>query len=228
MSTVAQMVDNVRTNFKKDPAARVISDTVILAKLNEAQDLVEGEVFIPEMQSSSTVNLVASTQEYNLATDLVKLNLVRHQAHERILKEKSLRDIFLFDKDTTGVPEVYYVWGGSIGFYPTPSSNESAGVKYWYTRTLSELVESGAGAGQVTTTQINAKYHWVLERGAEMLCFQIIGDYDRANQAEVKFREGMEKMRQEYMSFSSDFDSEIKAGSTPIPTKEWLFNPYAT
>lgn len=228
MSTVSTQISNIRTNFKKDPNARVISDATILSKLNEAQDIIESELILPEMKSSSTIDLVASTQEYSLADDFVQMVLVRHQTDERVLKENSLLNIQKRDDGATGTPYEFYMWAGSIGFYPIPSANASAGVKYWYIKTLGEMVESGATGTQVTTSEIPERFHWVLERGAEMLCFQIVGDFDRANQAEIKFREGIQQMKGVYMMPTQNLDSRIMSDDDMRLDRDFLFDPYAS
>jgi len=227
MADVSTQVSNVRSRFHKDRNGKVISDIRILAYLNEAQDMVESSTLLPASQVSNTITLVADQQEYSLETDNIKITLARYTANDRVLCENTLLNIQTQFTSSTGTPEQYYIWGGSIGFHPTPSANEAAGVKYWYIKTLDELVESSAGTGQVTTSEVPEKFHWVLERGAEMLMSQEIADIERAQVAELKFREGMDQIKSTYNSFTYNMDSTLmpegsKTGQT------YLFNPTAS
>lgn len=226
MATVSQQVTNVTARFKKDPNNRAISATTILTFLNEAQDIIEARVVLPAMQASSTIDLVADQQEYSLASDIDKPILFRYTANDWVLKEQSLLSIQNKFDDSTGTPQEYYYFGGSVGFYPIPSANEAQGVKYWYLKTLGELVESGAGAGQVTTSEVPEKFHWVLERGAEMLVAQMFGYGDRAERAEIKFEQGIKAMKDHYMVSTANYDTELYALDDFNGERAFNFNPY--
>lgn len=226
MATVATQVDNVRTRFKKDPNAETVSDTTVLAFLNEAQDIIESHVILPASQTYKSVNLVGGTQEYSLESNCQRVVLVRYQANDWVLKEINFNEAQKRYTSSTGTPQEYYVWGGSIGLYPIPASNESNGLKYWYIKSLGTLVESGDSTGEVTTSEIPAQYHWVLERGAEMLMAQMTGDIERAALAERKFMEGIQLMKERYMMTSFDIDSEIYPDSSLGNKSVWHFNPY--
>lgn len=225
MATVAQQISRITSRFKKDPNNEVVSTTSILAFLNEAQDMIEAQVVLPAMQSSSTITLVAGTQEYSLASNVFKLVLARYQTNDWILKERNMHQIQARFDNSTGSPQEFYIWGGTIGLYPTPSANEAAGVKYWYIKTLSELVESGAGAGQVTTSELPENFHWVLERGAEMLMAQSLQD-ERAELFEGKFMQGIQLMKQRYATMTDNLDTELIADDELDNKSTWNFNPY--
>lgn len=226
MATVATQISNVRTRFKKDPNAETISDTTVLNFLNEAQDIIESNVILPAMQTSDTIDLLASTQEYPLSADCIKPVLVRYTANNWVLKEISFDSAKQRFDSSTGTPQQYYVWGGSVGFYPVPSANETDGVKYWYIRPLKTLVSSSAGAGEVTTSEIPVSYHWVLERGAEMLMAQMINDSERASMAEKKFYEGIQSLRERYAMHTDNLDSEIYPDDMNRNKTDYLFDPY--
>jgi len=228
MATVQQQADNVRTRFKKDPSATIISEATVVRFLNEAQDMIEASVLLPKAQSSATIDLVANTQEYSLASNIIMLNLVRHTDNNWVLKQRPINQIMQRFSNSTGTPQEYYVWGGVIGFHPTPSANDTAGVKYWYTKTLPKLVLSGAVTGEVTTSEVPEEFHWVLERGAEMFCHEMVDDADRQRIAERRFEEGIELIKKKYSSFTQDFDTEIYPDDTLEGGTSWNFNPYAS
>lgn len=226
MATVTQQLSKVRTRFKKDPNAETISDTTLLDFLNEAQDIVEANVILPAMQTSSTINLVASTQEYSLATDCVKPVLVRYTANDWVLKELPFDVAKQKFDSSTGTPQQFYTWGGSVGFYPVPSANETAGVKYWYIRPLKTLVESGPATGEIATSEIPVSFHWVLERGAEMLMSQMINDDKRAVMCERKFYEGIQLLRERYSMHTDNLDTELHPDDMNRNKTDYLFDPY--
>ncbi len=228
MSTVSTQLSQLRTRFKKDPNAKVISDAQLLVFLNEAQDMIETQVVLPAMQTNSTITLVADQQEYSLDSSMFKPVLFRYTANDLVLKQQSFLSIQKRFNDSTGTPEEYYIFGNKIGFYPTPTANEADGVKYWYLKTLDTLVESGAGSGEATTSEIPVNYHWVLERGAEMLAFQMIGDFDRAQQAEIKYNQGIQSMIDRYAMHSDNYDSTLFTLDEMEGERDRLWNPYAT
>lgn len=228
MATVTTQISNVRTRFKQDPNAGTVSDPTILAFLNEAQDIVESHVILPPAKTYSTINLVADTQEYSLATNCVKVAVVRYTTNDWVLKEINFNDAMKRHSDSSGSPQEYYIWGESIGFSPTPSATETAGVKYWYVKTLDTLVESGTATGTATTSEVPVQFHWVLERGAEMLMAQMVNDQDRAAVAERKFYEGIQLMKDRYMMGTFDIDTEIYPEDQMDSRTQWNFNPYAS
>lgn len=226
MATVTQQIDNVVARFKQDPNNEVLSRVSVLGFLNEAQDIVESYVILPAAKASTTINLVAGTQEYPLADDMIKPVLFRYTANDWVMKEISFNDAKKRFDSSTGTPQEYYIWGLSVGFYPVPSGNESGGVKYWYIKTLSTLVEDNAGDGEVETSTVPVQFHWVLERGAEMLMSQAVNDQERAAIAERKFMEGIQLMKSTYMMNTYDIDSELYPEDGLNAKTVFLFDPY--
>lgn len=226
MATVVSQVSQLRTRIHSDPNEKVFSDETLLKYLNEAQDILESEVLLPAAKTSSTISLVADQQEYSLASNFIKMVLVRYTANDWILKPITLLSAQHRFTSTSGTPQEYYMWGGNIGFTPVPSANETDAVQYWYVKRLDELVESGAGSGQVTTSEVPEQFHWVLERGAEMLAFQEIGKGDRARTAEIKFTDGISQMRAVYGTENLDYDSTLMTEEQVAGGRNFLFDPY--
>ena len=228
MATVTTQVDNVITRIKKDPNVRTISRDTIVNFLNEAQDIVESRVVLPNMQQTTTIDLVADTQSYSLASDIFKPLLFRHVDNDWVMKQIPFVALQKRFSSSTGTPQEYAVYGGSVYFYPTPSSNDTAGVRYYYLRTLDTLVESSAGTDEVTTSQVPANFHWVLERGAEMLAFQMLGYPNRAQQAEMKFEQGIMDMQARYSTQSDSYENLIFTEEEISGERHFLFDPYQT
>lgn len=226
MATVTTQIDNVIARFKQDPNNEVLSRANILGYLNEAQDIIESYVILPGAKTSTTINLVAGTQEYSLATNIIKPVLFRYTVNDLVLKEISFNQAKKRFDSSTGTPQEYYIWGSNVGFYPVPSGTESNGIKYWYIKTLSTLVESSAGTNEVTTSEVPVQFHWVLERGAEMLMSQAVNDQERAMVAERKFMEGIQLMKSVYMMNTLDLDSELYPDDAEDTKTSFLFNPY--
>lgn len=226
MATVTQNIDNVITRIKKDPNSTAVSRAAVLNFLNESQDMIEAEVVLPQAQVSSTINLVASTQSYNLASDIFKPVLFRYTANDWVLKEIPFLALQKRDDSSTGNPQEYAVWGDQVYFNPIPSANETDGVTYFYIKTLDTLVESSPSAGETATSEIPVNFHWVLERGAEMLVMQMLEYPKRAEAAEIKFREGIEALRTRYASTTDNYDSQIFTEDQMSGERNFLFNPY--
>lgn len=228
MATVTAQLSNIRTRFKKDPSERMISDTTLLNFLNEAQDIIQSEIIFPAAQTSATINLVANTQSYSLDSTIIKPMLFRYDANDWVLKEIPFLGLQKRFSSSTGTPQEYAMYGNQVYFHPTPSTTEAAGVTYYFIKKLGELVESGAGAGQVTTSEIPEHYHFLLERGAEMLAFEMIGDFNRAREAELRFKEGMAQAKDKYMAMSSNWNSTLNTIDDLDGERDYNFDPYAS
>jgi hypothetical protein len=226
MATVTTLVDNVITRFQKDPNSSVISRNTIVNYLNEAQDIIEAEVILPAMQKSATIDLVADTQAYNLASDLFKASIFRYTANDYVLKEIPFLALQKRFASSTGTPQEFSIYGNQAYLYPTPDANETAGVKYYYIKTLDTLVESGAGTGEVATPEVPSNFHWVLERGAEMLVCQQLGYKGRADAAETKFREGILQMLTRFQEVSDNPQNLIQTEDDMIGSRNYNYDPY--
>jgi len=226
MATVSEQVARIITRFKKDPDSEVVSEDTVLAFMNEAQSIIEATVILPNMESSSTIDLVGDQQEYSVASDVFKIVLVRYETNDWVLKEQNILNIKNRTNSATGSPQEFYVWGGSIGLYPVPGGAESAAVKYWYIKTLGTLVTSSPGSGEVTTSEIPANFHWVIERGAEMLMAQMTEDFDRAKVAENKFLEGIALMKERFETGTDNLDTTLYSQSDMSGRRRYLYDPY--
>ena len=226
MATVTGMVDNIITRFQKDPNSQVVSRDTVVDYLNEAQDMIEAEVIMPNMEENSTIDLVASTQNYALASDAFKATIFRYTANDMVLKMIPFNALQKRFSSSTGTPQEYAVYGGEVYFYPTPDANETAGVKYYYIKTLDELVESSPGTGQVTTSEVPANFHWVLERGAEMLIAQQLGYGERSDRAEIKFNQGILKLKTRYQESSDNYANLLNTEDEMEGERNFLFDSY--
>lgn len=230
MSTVTQQVSRIRTRFKQDPNEETINDDTIVDFLNEAQDIIESQVIVPAMQTSAYLDLVADQREYTLEDDLFKLVLVRYNTNDWVLEERPFAEMKRRFSSSTGSPQEYYFFGNKLGLNPVPSGNEtgsaSAGIEYWYLKTLDTLVEESPGTGEVTTSEIPVNFHWVLERGAEMLMAQMVNDSERSEIAETKFQQGIQLMKDRYASTTDNLENELTAWGDTEKQSSWLFSPY--
>lgn len=226
MATVSNQLSQIRTRIKKDPNAKIISDAQLLVFLNEAQDILEQEVIFPNAQTTEQISTTASTQSYSLDSQWRKSLIFRYDANDQVLWEIPFLALQKRDDAGTGTPMEYAIFGGSVYFSPTPSATEANAVTHFFIKTLDELVSSGAGANQVTTSDVPEKFHYVLERGAEMLAFQMIGDDKRAQQAEIQFREGIERAKAEYTNMTNDYDSTLFTADQVEGDRLWRFSPY--
>lgn len=228
MATVSAQVTNVRTKLKSDPNAKVISDANIVQFLNDAQDILESEIIFPEAQVTESLSLTASTQTNTLATNWRKSVMFRYGANDRVLREIPFIALQKRDDAGKGKPEEYAIFGESVYWSPIPSATEASAVTHFYIKELDTLVQSGAGSGETATSELPRELHHVIEYGALMMCFQLIGDDKRAEMAEDKWLEGIERSKKNYMSNTNDYDSQLFTASQAEGSQIWRFSPYSS
>jgi hypothetical protein len=95
----------------------------------------------PFREATGTITTVAGTQEYTLSTEFSDIDEQNIQSvaiqgtAEKKLPYVSFSQLRAqqpdFDLDAQGMPELYYVKGGKIGFYPKPGAAYSVDVDYY-------------------------------------------------------------------------------------------------
>lgn len=104
------------------------------------QDFVLRELW-PFRETADTITTIADTQEYVLSTEMSNIdaqNIVsvaiqgESATKLRYIPFQQLRSLHPdFDQDGSGLPTMYYLKNGSIGFYLMPGSVYSVAVDYY-------------------------------------------------------------------------------------------------
>ena len=133
--TVEDVLKHVKRQFG-DEAAIQISDEDIIRWVNAGQL----EIFrrSEPIKSSMTADVVANQGVYQFPGDVLKVQslLVNGLPVKQISSQES--EEYILDEDpsriTTGQPVVWYEWGGTFTFYPTPDLNSVGGITIQYIR----------------------------------------------------------------------------------------------
>lgn len=142
--TVEQIFDKAR--FITTTDSNDVTDAQLFRLLND--DIIDKAEFVSSMKQdfllkpATAINLVASQSDYTLATDILKIKKVvvsydgtnSYIAYPRDLnldldlnsQDESTNEPFYTFIDQTDSTEV------KIRLYPTPTSNVTGGLNYWY------------------------------------------------------------------------------------------------
>lgn len=135
MSTQAELISLARANvIKIDPKARMFSDTDLSAFLNEAQEVLQTDMYddIPEQQDKATWNISTGTQEYLMSVVLPwykKINKID-------MDQCNIDDI----SDTVWEPSRYCIYGTTIYTNTIPSASKT--VKIYYSKYLPQITST--------------------------------------------------------------------------------------
>jgi hypothetical protein len=174
--------------------------------INMGQDDFVTRELWPFRETTGTLSLVQSTQEYDLSTnfsDMDEANIVSvalqgaSQAKLTYMPFNQLRASRPdFDYDAEGVPRLYYIKGGSIGFWPVPNSAYSVAIDYYKLPT--EL------SGDSDTSIIPKAYRQALIHYAMKMEHDYNTDPDLSLKQENHYEDFVTKARMNLLSQPSD------------------------
>src|SRR5688572_16083806 len=130
---ISQFYTNVRARLQLTGSNR-ISDAQILTFLNEGQDELAQETHW--YRSSSSINSVSGTKEYDIPTDVIGIEEVWWNPLERRLwpmTPETIDGLYLTASDwryaSNGTPSYYYVnMNSAIGLHPTPDESTASAI----------------------------------------------------------------------------------------------------
>ena len=142
--TVNDVLKHVKRQFG-DEAAIQISDEDIIRWVNIGQI----EIFrrVEPVKSSIQADIVGGQGTYSFPSNILKVQsilvnsipvpqLSSQEAEEFILKADPTRT-------ATGQPTIWYEWGGTFTFYPTPEGDTTAGITLQYIKKPTPVDSSG-------------------------------------------------------------------------------------
>jgi hypothetical protein len=187
MTTLANLVSQVRDEIKIDPKGSINSTVLIERNLNRALRKIQEDTNydLPDNAAYASLNLVAGTLEYDLPTDFMKM------AEPQSVKLDSSTPIYPSDYNTLlasydlsqggGAPTKYYVRKESgawkMGFYPLPGNSGVITAPY-----LKKLQEMDAD----NDSPLPSEYDELLVLYASYLTLRRIPGYEQ--QSEVDYR----------------------------------------
>ena len=140
--TVNDVLKHVKRQFG-DEAAIQISDEDIIRWVNIGQI----EIFrrIEPIKSSIQTDIVANQGVYTFPTNILKVQsilvngipvpqLSTQEAEEYVLQSDPARTV-------TGQPTIWYEWGGTFTFYPTPDTDVVNGITLQYVKKPDAVVD---------------------------------------------------------------------------------------
>ena len=96
----------------------------------------------------ATTNLVANQKDYTLPTEALDVQRVEAKDSSgkfvllRQIDKEKIKDSLTEYQKTGGIPNEYDVFGNSISIYPVSSSSQTAGLKLYLSRDISEFAST--------------------------------------------------------------------------------------
>lgn len=130
MATLLALREQV-ADCVRDPNNRIRSTSVVDRAINKAYLLVQQDLegFIDDTVTSTTISVIANTQEYALPANFLTLqtaqlaNVTLYQTTKQQLINANLFG-------NTGTPQSYYIRWANIGLYPSPIASGTLTINY--------------------------------------------------------------------------------------------------
>ncbi len=130
MSTLVSLREQVADSVR-DPNNRIRSTSVVDRAINKAYLLVQQDLegFIDDTLTSTTISVVAGTQEYSLPANFLTLQtaqLANVTLYQTTKQQLINADLYA----NTGTPQSYYIRWANIGLYPSPIASGTLTINY--------------------------------------------------------------------------------------------------
>lgn len=191
MSTLAILRTKLNRELKIDPNNKIWSLEEKDQAINDAYDQIQrdGEYNWRENQTSTTVSLVANTQEYNLPSDFVRLEAIIIDNYP--MHKKNYVDVQRLSNTSASKPSEYYLYGSKYGFYPKPDSTYT--INFIYRKSLPTITSLVDSTFSDSYDRAIAKYAAFIifstTRGNEGVANTKLNDYEREiNRLRLKYQ----------------------------------------
>lgn len=128
--TVGEVLRAVKRTFGDESSAQLEDDDII-AWINDAQDEINNQNKV--LKEMGTVKSVAGVPTYtfpNKRIQQVEAILYAGVRVKNVSYSQALESYVGIERGSSPLPEVWYEWGGSFTFSPTPSSVETITIIY--------------------------------------------------------------------------------------------------
>jgi hypothetical protein len=139
--TVQNVVDYVKRQFGDESGVQ-ITDADVIRWVNAGQD----EIFRRNepVKASSVANIVSGQHTYQFPADVLKVQSLLYNGKPVKVMSYQEAEEYLLDEDPnrvqTGVPEIWYEWGGDFTLWPTPDANIVGGLSIKYVKAPAAVV----------------------------------------------------------------------------------------
>lgn len=149
-----------------EDVAGYFTDSMLTRWLNNGA--LELAYRLENLEEVSSDDSVASTANYTLPTDLLKIKRVQYNS--RPLRWISYPELDKYEKtgspstDYDGTPTSFYLWDGELYLYPAPAAALTNGIRITYYKSPAALV----GDTDVSDHPLqfhNLLIYWAVERG---------------------------------------------------------------
>ena len=123
--TKSEFISQISQDLLTDPSNRIWTTTNVLRELNRSYSTLQSDMrwFLPSQEKTTTVTLIAGTQEYSLPSN--------YQSTISLSWDYPLKQIQKEDVITaTGTPTSYYIYAWSLWVYPTPTQAQTLTLLY--------------------------------------------------------------------------------------------------
>jgi hypothetical protein len=194
--TLNEMIADVRSRLDESTAG-FWTDAEITVWLNEAN--VRVAVELEDLEGTATSNIVASTANYDLPADFVRLDqAIYNGVYLKTITRDQLKQYGGLGNPTTsqtGTPEYCYIRAGDLWLYPAPSANVTNGLVLWYSKRPAALSAS-------VECEHDPMFHYLLPLYACYIGYQKDMSAREAQTCKGMFEEGVARSRE----FLSDED----------------------
>lgn len=167
--TVADILAHVKRQFGDESGVQITDDDII-RWINSGQEeiLIRSE----PLKATTTADLVAGQSDYTLPTGIQRLQSVLVNGIP--VEQRSVQEIDEYvlhsdpnRNDASGQPAVWTEWGGTITFYPTPSTSTTGGITLRYVKGA-DPVSATNDVLSVPDAFYNRLLEYVLQQAYEM------------------------------------------------------------
>lgn len=132
MTTLATLLTQMNEDYLRDPNYRIWNQNSQTRAIQKAYTQVQSDLEReqPENEINQSITAVVGTQAYALASDFVRISLVRFNGD--VLRQKSQKSIKMqYETMQQWTPDSYYLYGGQIYMHPIPNVWGTIDVDYY-------------------------------------------------------------------------------------------------
>lgn len=206
MPTLSDIRDWVREQTLMEEAD--IATTKLNNIINQGVREVSARFDWPWLASESTISTVAGQANYDLPTDLGRIEVVIDSDDDRRLDQVAPADAWdQYGGDfPDGTPTTFFVWGSKIYLLPVPTKNETDAYTIHYYGSVSTLDNDSSEPAW------EDRFHMLLADYAISKVWEREEEPAKAREAEGDFDQAVERMARFYLDRANDTPMIYGAG----------------
>lgn len=188
--TVTEILAAIRRQTAVSTSTGDLPDADLTEIFEEGYNTVVATHRWPFLEDGASLDVVADTATANLPSDFMFMRGVVRSGKSYSLQEIS-RDRYLYlygdNPSTSANATHFYLTPTTIGFYPTPSANETAAYKIYFYKTLT--VPTGSSSPAWTST-----FHHILVDYGAYRVWEREEYFEESEKAYMRFTRGIKDM----------------------------------